>query len=235
MSDLDALLKAILANPEDDTVRLVYADALEENGQAERAEFIRLQIKLAAGCPVCDGTGRNVMSPCNCSLLRTREQELIMATSPGGEFRNWVTWFEPFRRDCVPDTNGGEVGSHYGWRYSRGFVDSIRMSAELWVAHADAIYWHPSQTLTCCVCRGAGYVGEERFGCERCGKGKPKFRGNGRMPRPCPPAAHPVREVTLTTWPDGGLFPMLDVHRIDRKFTSPRWPGITFTLPPEPV
>lgn len=50
MSERLALLKAILANPDDDLVRLVYADWLDEHGttdaEAARAEFIRL------GCPM---------------------------------------------------------------------------------------------------------------------------------------------------------------------------------------
>jgi uncharacterized protein (TIGR02996 family) len=48
MSDEDALLAAIIANPDEDTPRLVYADWLDENGQPERAEFIRLQIRFAS-------------------------------------------------------------------------------------------------------------------------------------------------------------------------------------------
>jgi uncharacterized protein (TIGR02996 family) len=40
----DGLLQDIIANPDDDTPRLVYADWLDENGQEARAEFIRLQI-----------------------------------------------------------------------------------------------------------------------------------------------------------------------------------------------
>ena len=43
----DALLKAVLASPDDDLPRLVYADWLEENGDPARAEFIRAQIELA--------------------------------------------------------------------------------------------------------------------------------------------------------------------------------------------
>lgn len=39
-----ALLAAILADPADDSARVVYADALEEEGQQERAEFIRQSI-----------------------------------------------------------------------------------------------------------------------------------------------------------------------------------------------
>lgn len=42
-----ALLKAIDAEPDDDTARLVYADWLADNGQPERGEFIRLQCEHA--------------------------------------------------------------------------------------------------------------------------------------------------------------------------------------------
>jgi uncharacterized protein (TIGR02996 family) len=42
-----ALLNAILAAPDDDLPRLVYADWLDENGRPERAEFIRLQCAWA--------------------------------------------------------------------------------------------------------------------------------------------------------------------------------------------
>jgi uncharacterized protein (TIGR02996 family) len=46
MTDCDALLAAILTNPDEDTPRLVYADWLQENDEPERAEFIRLQCRL---------------------------------------------------------------------------------------------------------------------------------------------------------------------------------------------
>jgi uncharacterized protein (TIGR02996 family) len=43
----EALLAAVIAAPEDDTPRLVYADWFEENDQPERAEFIRVQVERA--------------------------------------------------------------------------------------------------------------------------------------------------------------------------------------------
>ena len=46
MTDRDALIAAITAHPDDDTPRLVYADWLQENGEPDRAEFIRLQCRL---------------------------------------------------------------------------------------------------------------------------------------------------------------------------------------------
>jgi uncharacterized protein (TIGR02996 family) len=47
MSDEQALLAAIWEHPHEDTPRLVYADWLQEHGQPERAEFIRVQCELA--------------------------------------------------------------------------------------------------------------------------------------------------------------------------------------------
>lgn len=59
MTDEAALLKAIVANPDEDTPRLAYADWLDENapdatpspaaGPSARAEFVRAQCRLAAG------------------------------------------------------------------------------------------------------------------------------------------------------------------------------------------
>jgi uncharacterized protein (TIGR02996 family) len=43
----EALLRAVAAEPDDDTVRLVYADWLADHGQPERGEFIRLQCEHA--------------------------------------------------------------------------------------------------------------------------------------------------------------------------------------------
>jgi uncharacterized protein (TIGR02996 family) len=43
----EAFVPDIRANPDDDGVRLIFADWLEENGQLQRAKFIRVQIELA--------------------------------------------------------------------------------------------------------------------------------------------------------------------------------------------
>ena len=47
MADELPFLDAIRPQPEDDTVRLIFADWLDEHGQQARAEFIRLQCRLA--------------------------------------------------------------------------------------------------------------------------------------------------------------------------------------------
>lgn len=47
MTTHDALLAAVLANPQDDVVRAAYADHCRENGQEELADFIEVQLELA--------------------------------------------------------------------------------------------------------------------------------------------------------------------------------------------
>ncbi len=54
LSDQQAFLTQIAAAPDDDLPRLAYADWLDDHGEAERAEFIRLQIMLARDCRAPD-------------------------------------------------------------------------------------------------------------------------------------------------------------------------------------
>jgi uncharacterized protein (TIGR02996 family) len=63
MTEEEALLHAICTHPDDDTPRLVYADWLQEHGNEERAEFIRVQCQLD-------------LNPQD-EALQTREGELI--------------------------------------------------------------------------------------------------------------------------------------------------------------
>lgn len=72
MSDQESVFRAILRDPEDDTVRLAYADVLSELGQSARAEFIRVQVELAKtpmfedqyeSCRACGGDGMSDPPP----------------------------------------------------------------------------------------------------------------------------------------------------------------------------
>jgi uncharacterized protein (TIGR02996 family) len=68
-----ALLRAVYADPHDDAPRLVYADWLDETGQRERAEFIRVQIALTN---VADDDPRR-------PALEKRERQLLKAHGKG--------------------------------------------------------------------------------------------------------------------------------------------------------
>jgi len=65
MAEREALTAAVLADPDDDLPRLVFADWLDERGEPARARFIRAQIALAA-LPEWD--------PQSAALRRTRAE-----------------------------------------------------------------------------------------------------------------------------------------------------------------
>src|SRR5947209_6126110 len=67
MVDESAFVAAILAAPDDDGPRLVFADWLEERGDTDRSEFIRVQIELA----------RPPLEPARRNQLRRREVDLL--------------------------------------------------------------------------------------------------------------------------------------------------------------
>ncbi len=91
-------LDDVVANIDDDTPRLVYADWLTENGQDDRAEFIRVQVERARR-PAWDAAQVR---------LRLREQELLelrgeawLAELPAIKGVKW----EGFRRGIVAEVS----------------------------------------------------------------------------------------------------------------------------------
>jgi uncharacterized protein (TIGR02996 family) len=109
----EPFLRAICADPEDDTVRLVYADWLDENGDPDRAEFIRLQIQRAqlkaGGESPKELKDRDV-------LLRRLHEERRRRELP---------------LKILPDT----------WqRFWRGFVSGVTANAGYLLQNADAIF-----------------------------------------------------------------------------------------------
>src|ERR1051325_9635906 len=96
MSTEAALLRTIRDTPDDDTARLVYADFIEEEGDPDRAEFIRVQIAVTR---TADDPRRRD--------LEDREYELLAAHE-----EHWLG---------VPRDAPG-LG---GLRFERGFVSDI--------------------------------------------------------------------------------------------------------------
>lgn len=94
------LLRAVCERPDDDQVRLVAADFLEEydrDGAAERAEFIRVQMELHRWGPtpdhVRDDGTRVVFEPTR--KLRERAGDLLLAYrqhSDGARYANCWRW-----------------------------------------------------------------------------------------------------------------------------------------------
>lgn len=106
----DAFLQEIRSDPEDIIPRLVYADWLEENGDSQ-AELIRVQCELDS-LPVDAMAEREE--------LRKREQELLRVYQ--------AEWVEPLKK---LDVRGIEI--------KRGFVEGIRVDAEVFIQKAPEI------------------------------------------------------------------------------------------------
>lgn len=85
MNQRDALIRAVCENPDDDLPRLVFADWCEENGELERAEFIRIMCRLEELYTAIDrGAGETAVTEMN--RLDPRAWELWQ--------RHGRTWFE---------------------------------------------------------------------------------------------------------------------------------------------
>lgn len=151
MTDGNALLAAILANPDEDTPRLVYADWLQENGQDERAEFIRVQCERARTVSDCGAhLARNGNWLCRsmgcgyCPLMR-REFDLWLSL-PLKSVQDMVL--------CVPIgfayrlEHGPAVEAPFAVA-ARGFLHSFTCTAADWLTHCDAILaQHPITQVT---------------------------------------------------------------------------------------
>jgi uncharacterized protein (TIGR02996 family) len=129
----------ILAQPADDTVRLVFADWLDEHGQPERAEFIRVQVQHAQFCLLItdsrDNMGNGWSLPSlekeQCADLKHRERELWDRCGVGKSFDmhglQSRLWWEDYKQE------------HNICAVRRGFVERVACTALDWATHAAAI------------------------------------------------------------------------------------------------
>ena len=179
-TDRAALYRGILERPDDDVARLVYADWLEENGEAERAEFIRLQVEV--------DPWNHTWPPMTFErkdTLRRREHDL---------FDSFKTqWFD--ERAAIyylPHEAEGAEGQYPGLTraiVSKGFISSVHTTLQSWVGGP------------CDWCRGTGEVAtydndggwSNHSRCEEC-KGKRRTPAHG----PRIVAEQPVERVEVT-------------------------------------
>jgi uncharacterized protein (TIGR02996 family) len=157
MTTESGFLADIIAHPADDTPRLIYADWLDEHGQGERAEFIRVQVELAR----LDAEAAAVAPMALLHTLKTREalrrreRELLEA--------HYVDWINQVHANGFTST------------FCRGFVASMTCRLADWCgeacrrcagdgqAHgADRPFeWSGPDSYPgrCPVCHGTGHTG----------------------------------------------------------------------------
>jgi uncharacterized protein (TIGR02996 family) len=135
--DWPAFLAAIVADADDDTARLAAADFLEENGDPDRAAFIRIQVELAR--LEVTGQGKSLEA----DELRKHERAFLGPLSMDRQF--WAA------ADCpelvrMPGKGGGhaplegvtvEGAERLTWQ--RGFVEGVTCSAAEWLRHGEAV------------------------------------------------------------------------------------------------
>jgi uncharacterized protein (TIGR02996 family) len=116
MNDHDALLHAIAEHPEEDTPRLMFADWLEENGDPDRADFVRNQVEL----------GRPGLAGGELYAVVRKNRHYL-----SNYVRQW--------KDQLPRIDGVEWGD-----FNRGLIEEVR-AADEWpvVEHASAIFAVP--------------------------------------------------------------------------------------------
>lgn len=239
MTDLDRLLAVIIANPDDNDLRMVYADKIQDRdrpGDAERAEFIRVQVQGIPGnqCEKCSGTGKHKRGYCDafmygcdefgdddcshnnelincgeCASLRKRERELFNA--------NCDKWFPvppgygfDWAISLCPDDNDARPS----YIVRRGFIAEVRAPLASLVGgdvcsrcNGNKLVWAAWEVKH----EGAIYPGRKRITCPAC-------HGTGRTPVVLPAIAksHPLEWVGVTdAIHEDGRFP--GGHRIDRE------------------
>ena len=104
MSERAAFINAILDNPADDTLRLVFADWLQENGEPARAEFIRAQIE-AAKLPAAD-RAKSKPGKRAAALLKSHQtawREALGVAKKGGEYERGFLAGVPLVLDAFPE------------------------------------------------------------------------------------------------------------------------------------
>lgn len=123
----EGLLRAILDDPDDDAPRLVYADWLEEHGDADHANFIRAQVELAR---VPD------YHPLHVRMWREERDMITGGPSSGVKQRPWRKGLPPsdfkFRRGFpwqVTVTDVGEFPAQAPELFGRFPIQALKLRA----------------------------------------------------------------------------------------------------------
>ncbi len=110
MSGYDAFLNEIGSNPKEDGIRLLYADYIEEMGEYDRAEFIRIQIALS-----------RETFPRDQKKLEAREKVLSQ--------RHGKKWLEEeLGQSGIPASLFPQGADHFKFR--RGFLSEVSVIPE---------------------------------------------------------------------------------------------------------
>jgi uncharacterized protein (TIGR02996 family) len=157
-----ALLDAVLRDPEDDTVRLAYADWLDEHRTLSKCGCIeiynsrRLRGSAYPGCVTCDGTGISPKNELHAKLIRLqidlarqkrkKREQLEEQDAVIDRLAYWLL-NDP---QTLPVTMllGISTGPHRRVWIHRGFVRRWTLPMDVWIRwHAALLVMHPIQEV----------------------------------------------------------------------------------------
>jgi len=148
-----SFINAIVANPADDAPRLVYADWLDENGQEDYAEFVRVQIQLS-NLGEAEPNNKQIQRLDEVGKLAWRQRELWGKITPISSSANIYLSLgrQVHESHIAPGKCSGLV--------RRGFIDGVRCTLADWmtqgpeivrehpitqVAFSNFVLWTPQQ------------------------------------------------------------------------------------------
>lgn len=202
------MLAAVLARPEDDLPRLVFADYLDENGEPERAEFVRVQCELAKWGVTPRAYGNWYVDCRNMQSAGTETE----CRAPTGSSGDLCEYHALRRREMyLIGRNVSEEPRTVCPQYHRWLGDLDSRFVRAYGFNAGA-YCRPEEQsferglVTRVWCRLSDWIGGECIHCihwETSRPGHPDCRqcsGTGRTPAHGPRlvAEHPVTRVVIT-------------------------------------
>lgn len=139
MDDHAPFIRTIHNNPDDDGPRLVYADWLEEQGECDRAELIRVQCELHAPVIIEESNMGPVPpavfgppSPERAESLRVKSAAIIERAIR--RFRAQIRSRRPKRKDVT---------------YWRGLITKLVCSWRWFCRHGHQLVWNPRMSRPC--------------------------------------------------------------------------------------
>lgn len=242
MTDREALLAAVRESPGDDTPRLIFADWCEENGEEQRAAFIRAQIWLSRKIGPYS-TEHYLPLPPHGRTTWCESNECFYPSLPG-------SWCEFHKHRDAEETglrflsmHGDErnfilagdwcQGSHT-IEWQRGFIESLSATWPEFITHASVLLAeHPIRRVKLMTLDPYFFEGGESDEAGRCHRAVCRMcRGRGftmqqevppsfsaRLPYPNETIRIPaIREVPCTECPN--------------EWTCEKFPGVVFETPP---
>jgi uncharacterized protein (TIGR02996 family) len=130
VNEYNAMLRAICAEPDEDTPRLVLADLMQESGEEHLAEFIRAQVAYASE------TRKTYRKPIAKRITQLLRGSVLLRRYP------WINkWLDDFKFGFSASGWGYSVvpiDQHV--YFSRGFVSAITLPRAAFMQHARAIF-----------------------------------------------------------------------------------------------